>query len=836
MMARALPDFVRLGFQAFLRDWRAGQLRLLLLALMIAVAAVTSVGFLADRAGQVLERDAAQMLGGDLVLRAPRPLPESFEREAAQRGLAVGHTIQFPSMAMHGEAGTLVSLKAVDDAYPLRGALQVSVAPAELGQAVEGGPKPGTVWVDGPLLGTLGAAVGDRLEVGDLALEVAAIIRHEPDRGTQFVNLAPRLLMHASDLPAAGLLGPGSRVHHHLLVAGEPAAIRAFREWLEPRLERGQRLSTLEDSRPEVTRVLERAERFLVLVALMSVLVAAIAVGLAARQYTRRHTDGIAILRCLGAGRGLLLGMLWVEFALVALAGSTAGIALGYVAHYGLVDMLAGWLDTRLPPPTWRPVLQGWASGCLLLLGFALPPLAALRHVPPARVLRRDAMAASARGRWPAYTVAAVSFLVLIAWTSGELSTSLILVLGFAAALVVFALAGMALLWGLGRIRGREGGGLAWRFAITGMARRRGLTLVQLCSLALGLMLLLLLGILRGDLLRSWQHSLPPDAPNAFLINVQPDQRARVEGMITDAGLPRPDLYPLVRARLVSINGRPVHPDDYTDERAQRLADREFNLSVAEFLPASNEIIAGRWLDPQAGELSLEEGVAESLRVEVGDIMRFDVAGRQVDVEVSSLRRVRWDSFEVNFFALLSPAALPDASASYLTSLHIPPSAGALKHEIVQAYPNVTVFDIGVIVAQVRQMLERTVTAVQLLFAFTLVAGVLVLAAALHATRDERMHEVAVMRALGARAELLRAALFRELLLSGAIAGLLAAGASISLAWVLADRVLQVELVSVWWPWPAGLIGGMLAAMLAGRFALAGVLRASPLSTLREVT
>lgn len=834
-MTTAFPFFFRMGLQAFARDWRAGELRLLLLALMIAVAAITSVGFLADRAGQVLERDAAQMLGGDIVLRSAKPLPQAYAEEAVRRGLVVGHTVQFPSMAMKGEASTLVSLKAVDDAYPLRGSLRVSTETGEFAGLAQKGPRPGAVWADNQLLGLLGVGIGDRIGVGDLELEVAGIIRHEPDRGTQFVNLAPRLMMHLDDLPAAGLLGPGSRVHHHLLMAGEGSEVRAIRDWLEPRLERGQRLSTLEDSRPEVTRVIERAERFLVLVALLAVLVAAIAIGLAARQYTRRNTDGVAILRCLGAGRSLLLGMLWVEFSLVALIGSTAGIALGFAAHFGLVDLLSGWLDTRLPPPTFMPALQGWASGCLLLLGFALPPLASLRLVPPARVLRRGTAAVQGR-RWPAYAIAIVAFLVLIAWTSGHLASSLIVVLGFAAAFLLFALVGMALVWALRKCCGGEQGGLVWRFALSGMVRRRGLTLTQLCSLALGLMLLLLLGILRGDLLRSWQQSLPPDAPNVFIINVQADQREGLTAKIADAGLSTPELFPLVRARLVSINGRPVHPDDYTDERARRLADREFNLSVAERLPESNRMAHGRWLDPAASELALEVDMAQSLGVNVGDTMSFDVAGRNVDVHVSGLREVRWDSFEVNFFALLSPAALGTATASYITSLHIPPAAETLKRDLVHTYPNITVFDIGVIVAQVRQMLERAVIAVQLLFAFTLAAGVLVLCAALHATRDERMHEVAVMRALGARADLLRAALYRELLLSGTLAGMLAAAAAIGLSWVLAEYVLQVELVSVWWPWPAGIIGGVLAAMLAGNFALAGVLRTSPLSTLREVT
>ncbi|NLC35676.1 MAG: ABC transporter permease, partial [Alcaligenaceae bacterium] len=594
------PPFFRMGIQAFLRDWRAGELRLLLLALLIAVAAITSVGFMADRAGQVLERDAAQMLGGDLVLRSAQPFSDDFLAEADRHGLVIGHVVLFPSMAMYGNASTLVSLKAVDDAYPLRGALQIAADADDFEGEAQRGPRPGTLWVDQQLLGMLGASLGDSLDVGDMQLEVAGIIRHEPDRGTQFVNLAPRLMMHFSDLQAANLLGPGSRVRHQLLMAGEIPQVHAYRQWLEPRLEKGQRLSTLEDSRPEVTGVIERAERFLVLVALLSVLVAAIAVGLAARQYTRRNTDAVAVMRCLGAGRGLVLGMLWVEFTLVALLGATAGIVLGFLAHYGLVDILAGWLDVPLPAPTWKPALQGWASGCLLLLGFALPPLASLRHVPPARVLRRDDRAGGRRGL--AYAVAALSFLALIAWTSGDLSTSLIVVLGFVVAFGVFALVGLALVWLLNRYRGRYRGGLAWRFALAGMARRRGLTTTQLCALALGLMLLLLLGILRGDLLRSWQQSLPPDAPNVFLINIQPDQTGDVAKMVLQAGLPQPWLHPLVRARLVSINGQPVHPDDYTDERAQRLADREFNLSVAEVLPETNAIVAGRWLDPQAPE------------------------------------------------------------------------------------------------------------------------------------------------------------------------------------------------------------------------------------------
>jgi len=824
---------ILLGIKALRRDWRSGELRLLVLALLIAVAAVTGVGFLSDRVGRALDRDSAQMLGGDLALRSDEPLPAHFLQEAAAQGLQIAQTLQFPSMISSDTASQLVALKAVSAAYPLRGELRLADEPGATGMAHKGAPEPGTIWVDAQLLALLGLKIGDSAAVGDSTLTITRIIAYEPDRGMQFINVAPRLMMNLADLPATGLVVAGSRVNYYLLVAGRPDGVQAYRKWLDANMLRGQRLSTLETNRPEVQRALNRAQQFLVLVALLTVMIAAVAVALAARRFNLRHRDGIAAMRCMGAGRAQISRMLWVEFILLGVIASAGGSAGGYAVHEGLAAVVSPWLGTQLPAASWMPVWQGVATGLLLLLGFAMPPLATLARVPPIRVLRRDAAAAQARP-WAAYLLGGVAFFLLIWWISRDLKLSAVIVLGFLAALLVFAVLAYAMVATLGPARRGALGHPALRFALAGMARRRSLTITQLCALAVGLMVLLLLGITRSDLLQGWQSTLPPDAPNTFLINIQPDQRPALAQRLNGLAGGGISMSPMVRGRLLAINGRPVRAEDYADERAQRLVDREFNLSYTDTMPASNRIIAGRWLDPSRQEVSIESGLADTLGLRVGDTLGFDVAGRPVEVSISGLRKVDWDSFQANFFALMSPAALRDAPATYITSFHVPAEGRGALRDLLHDYPNLTVFDIGSILAQVQHVLDKVVQAVQLLFLFTVLAGVLVLGTALYATRDERMHEVAVLRALGATGRQLTQALRIELLLLGAMAGLLAAFAAVAVAWTLARVVFDFPMALSWWPWAAGVGAGMLAAYLGGGLALSGVLKVPPLVSLRR--
>ncbi|WP_175129785.1 ABC transporter permease [Achromobacter piechaudii] len=824
---------LRLGARMMMRDARAGELRLLVLALVVAVAAVTSVGFLADRVGRALERDAGQMLGADLVLDADEPVPAPFLDQARERGLTLSSTWQFPSMVGAGDGAQLAAIKAVEPGYPLRGALRVADAPFAPDAPTRDIPPEGAVWVDAQLLSLLNLKVGDTLNVGDAHLRVDRVITYEPDRGMQFVNVAPRVLLRASDLPATGLVGPGSRIGYAMLIAGQPDAVAGYATWLNQHLKRGQKIATLESGRPEVRRTLDRAQRFLSLVALLAVLISAVAVALAAGRYMTRHRDGIAVMRCLGAVQTQVSRMLTLEFALVGLFASAAGCLVGFAVHQVLVMLLGSLIDTSLPPPSAIPALQGVLTGLLLLLGFALPALAQLRHVPPARVLRRDADTLSARSAF-GYAVGATGFALLIWWFAGDAKLGAVVAGGFLGAFAVFALVAWLCILGLARVRRLAGGLPALRFALAGVVRRRAATITQVCALAVGLMALLLLTMTRTDLIQGWQRTMPADAPNRFLINVQPDQRQPVIDALTREGLGRITLSPMVRGRLIAINGKPVGPDDYEEPRAKRLVDREFNLSYGDELPSSNKIEQGRWLTPGASEVSLESGLAKSLGLKLGDKMTFDVAGQQVEAAVTSTRRVDWDTMRVNFFAILTPAALADMPQSWITSFYLPPEKASALPALVRQFPNLTVFDVGAILQQLQSVLNEVGKAVQLLFLFTLAAGVLVLSAALTATRDERMREAAVLRALGATRTQLARSQRIELWAVGGLAGLLAAAGATAIAWALSTQVFDFTITLSLWPWLAGIGAGMLGAWAGGALALRGVLRTPPLVTLRE--
>lgn len=824
---------IRLGWAMLRRDARAGELRLLALAIVVAVAAVTSVGFLADRVARALERDAAQILGADLVLEVDAPLEAEVMDQASRLGLTVAQTLQFPSMAMAGDSAQLVSVKAVDPGYPLRGRLRVAPAPFEADAPASGVPAPGTVWADAQLLALLDLKVGDSLKLGEASFTVARVLTYEPDRGMQFVNVAPRVMMGRGDLAATGLVAAGSRIGYALLAAGPPQAIAQFQSWIGQHLQRGQRLATLESGRPEMRRTLDRAQRFLSLVALLAVVISAVALALAAGRFMARHRDGVAVMRCLGASQALVTRTLWVEFAVLGGLASAAGCLADYGVHGLLVSALAGLIETQLPAARSLPAVQGVLTGVLLLLGFALPALARLRHVPPARVLLREETRLPTRGALP-YGLGAVGLALLIWWVAGDLRLAAVVAGGFLAAFAVFAAVGALCVQALAGLRSRLNGLPALRFALAGVVRRRVSTITQICALAIGLMALLLLAMTRADLVDGWRRTIPPDAPNRFLINIQPDQRLAVQDRLLGQGLNQARLWPMVRGRLIAVNDRPVGPDDYDEPRAKRLVDREFNLSYAEAAPEGNRMQAGRWIDPAENEVSLEAGLAKSLGLAVGDKLDFDIAGQTVKVVVAGTRQVDWDTMRVNFFAILSPAALADMPQSWITYFYLPREKAGLLRDLVHEFPNLTVFDVGAILTQLQTVLTEVVKAVQLLFMFSLVAGLLVLATALSATRDERVREAAVLRALGAtRAQLLRAQRL-ELLAVGGLAGLLAAAGATAVAWVLSTQVFDFAISLSLWPWFVGTMAGMAAAWGGGALALRGVLRTPPLVTLRE--
>ncbi|MGV7209002.1 ABC transporter permease [Oxalobacteraceae bacterium A2-2] len=832
------------------RDWRAGQLRFLLVALTVAVAALSATGFFIDRLRSGLERDAHQLLGADVVISADLPVRAEWRAEALRRGLAVTDTVTFPSMASAGQGeqsqSQLAAIKAVGPGYPLRGQLKTTTDPvqAEQSQGQPAGdiPARGTVWADPGLLGAIHTRVGGTIRLGERSFTVARLIASEPDKGASFMNFAPRVMLALDDLPSTNLIQPGSRVGYRLLAAAPTAAqaprAAAFEQWLQAQIKRdnikGVRVESLESGRPEMRATLERADRFLSLVGLLSAMLAAVAVAMAARRFMLRHLDACAMLRCLGLTQNQVSAIYLLEFLLVGLAGSALGVAVGFGGHYVLLEVLGKLVSADLPPPTVWPALQGVATGMLLLVGFALPPVLQLRNVPHNRVIRRE-QGAPRPMALATYGLGLASFGALLYWQAGDPQLALYTGLGFLAALALFALVGWLGLASLKSLRGAIDH-QSWRFAVTSLQRRPGATVVQIVSLALGLMALLVLTVVRGDLMDAWRKATPPDAPNRFIINIQPEQQADIARRLRAAGVAYAPQYPMIRGRLTAVNGRPVTAETYQEDRARGLADREFNLSTMATMQAENKLSAGRWFQDRPGqpEASVEEGIAKTLRWKLGDQLRFDIAGTPVDVTITSLRKLDWGSMRVNFFVIINPAAMTEVSQSWITAFHLPAGQGAVMNALTRDYPNLTVVDVSGLLRQVQAVLDQVVMAVQFLFIFTLASGVLVLYAALMGSQDERVREAGLLRALGATRRQLSQAQLIEFALVGSVAGLLAASGAAAMGWALATWQFKFEWSFSPVVWGAGLLAGAACAIAGGWLGLRNVLRQPPLQTLRE--
>jgi len=830
-----------LGWRTLWRDLRSGELRLLMVAVTLAVAALTSVGFFADRLQGGLQRDARQLLGGDVVLVSDHAPAPRWARQARAEGLDSALTLGFPTMGRapdaQGGATRLVALKAVEAGYPLRGQLRLARdARDRVGEPTRGVPAQGQAWVDPSLLEALALRRGDTLLLGDSALRITELIALEPDRGTGFMSFAPRVLINASDLPATGLVQPASRISWRLALAGPEPAVQRYRAWAEAELAQpgvaGVRLETLDSGRPEMRTTLDRAGKFLNLVALLAALLSAVAVALAARGFAARHLDASAMLRVLGLPQRRIAGAYVTEFALVGLCASVAGVLIGWAVHHVFVALLAGLVDSALPAPSLWPVLLGLGIGLTLLVAFGLPPVLQLAQVPPLRVLRRD-VGALKPASLAVLALGVAGFAALLLAVSADLVLGLIAVGGFAVAVLLFALLSWAAVRLLRRLVHEQRAPRWLVLATRQLSARPAYAVVQVSSLAVGLLALVLLVLLRTDLIASWRAATPADAPNRFVINVMPDQGEAFRATLRAAGVSRMDWYPMFRGRLVAINGRDVNPGDYAEERARHLVEREFNLSHAAEQPAHNRIAAGRWVANEAGAISVEQGLADTLRLKLGDTLRFDVAGTPVEARVSSLRQVDWASMHVNFFAMFPLAEMPEVPATWIAAYRAPGAPG-FDNALVRQFPNITNVDMEQSIAQVQRVLDQVISAIEFLFGFTLAAGLIVLFAAVSATREERAREFAIMRAVGASSALLARVQRAELLGVGLLAGALASGVALAVGWALARYAFDFNWSAPPWVPLAGSLAGALLALAAGWWSLREVLRRPVVQTLRS--
>ena len=828
------------SLQMLLRDWRAGELRVLAMALVVAVASITSVAFFADRVGRALVRDAHQLLGADLVLVSDHSWQAGIAEEIARRGLESARATTFISMAIAGESSVLAGVKAVSGNYPLRGRLRIAPAVNAPDGPAQAGPKPGTVWIEERLVTALATPVGSRLKLGASMLEIAAVLTLEPERGANFFNIAPRLFMNVADVPATGLVRTGSRVSYYLYAAGASEQVTAFETWAKDRMERGQRVDNLESGRPELRIAIDRAQRFLGLTALLAAILAGVAIALGTRRFVERHLDGCAVMRCFGATQGKLLMLFGVEFFLLGLVACAIGTAIGFVAQFFIAEILGGLLRADLPAVSLLPALQGFLVGLVLLLGFALPPLVQLKNVPALRVIRREAGAAS--GSTIAVYCAGLSSLSgLLIWQAGDVGLGVTVVGGFGVAVSVFAaVAWVALRLAASAMVARRVGfsSVALRYGLANLRRHARGNAIQVASLALGLTAVLLLTFTRNDLVDAWRRSSPPDAPNRFLLGIQPDQLAEVKAFFTSRRIAVPELSPMVRGRLTAVNGRKVDESDYAEERARRLVEREFNLSFAEQPPAHNTIVAGKWFAASSPapvqEISVEEGIADTLGWKMGDELTFAVGGESFSARVTSLRKLRWDSMKVNFFVIGPPSLVGRFPASYISAFRLAAGDEPLINDLAARFPNLTVVDVGAALKQAQGLIDQVIMAVEVVFMFALGAGLLVLYSALVATEDERRREAAVMRVYGASRAQVTGSQRVEFLAMGLLAGILATAGAAAIGQLLARRVFELDLPPSPELWIAGPLAGLALLSLNAWLSARKVLSASPALTLRD--
>ena len=860
----------RLAWRTLWRDARAGELRLLVFAVALGVASLSSVSFLADRMNAGLLRDAGQLLGGDAVVVSDQPTPNAFIKQAKNLGLETVTTLSFPTMA-RGETSVedssagksrLIALKVVDDGYPLRGQLKYATTVAntvgsESAHAAQGNkkpitqetkttskkkshlqkiPQPGEVWAEASALDALGLQVGAHLWLGDKRLSVGGVLLQEPDRGAGFMNFAPRVMMHRADLDATGLVQPASRITWRFAVVGEPETVERFVTWAQEHVKlpqvRGVRVESLSTGRPEMRQTLDRAGKFLNLVALLAALLSAVAVALAARSFASKHLDDCAMLRVLGLRQKQIAMSYCGEFVCVGLFASVIGLLLGFCVHFVFVQLLAGLVETALPAATWWPVVYGLATGLTLLLAFGLPPVLQLASVPALRVMRREVGEPKAV-TWVVSAMGLLGFAVLLVVASRDLKLGLMVVGGFAGAVLVFA--GMAwLAVKLLRSCVTEGKSPAWLMLATRqISARPAYAMVQVSALAVGLLALALLVLLRTDLISSWRNATPANAPNRFVINIQPAQSQAFLDTLKQANVSNFDWYPMMRGRLVAVNSQGVSAEDYAEERAKRFVDREFNLTYSDTLPVNNPIVAGEWQPEEPNAMSVDELLAKTLGLKLGDVLRFDIAGLLYESRITSIRHVDWSSMRVNFFVIIPRGQMDDVPTTYIAAFRAPEIQG-FDNNLLKQFPNVTNVDMGAALKQVQGVLEQVVGAVEFLFLFTLATGLVVLFAAVTATREERAREYAVLRALGASNRLLAQVQRAELAGVGALAGFLATSVAVAMGWGLARYAFEFSWSPSPWVPLIGAVVGALLALAAGWWGLREVLSRPVVQTLRQ--
>jgi putative ABC transport system permease protein len=830
--------FLRLGLWLLRRERSNGEWRVLLLALIIGVGSVSTTGFLGDRLKRAMSDQGAGFLGADLLVTSPRPITHwptlpSKSRTLKPSPLAMSQALEFTSMVAKGDAFQLASLRAVDSAYPLRGSVRIAPQPFAASTPRPAQPPPGSIYVAPDLLPLLSASVGDRVQIGDARFTIAGVVAEEPGQLGGVFGFAPRVFMRADEVEKTRVLQPGSRVTYLYQFAGKPDQVAAFSAALKPTLDSTQRLIGSREGVETLRGAFANADRYIQLTALISLLLSVAAIAIAAHRHALRHYDQAALLRCFGATTPQLRTLYAVQLLTLGLLGSLIGVAIGALMQQALALLVLPDAVTRLPTLGLAPVGAAVASGLLALAGASLPALMRLIRVPPLRVLRRD-LPPLPLTAWLSAALSGSALLLLIAWYAGDARLVGLFVGALAALVAVLALlARLALFAGRGVQRMAHG---PLRFGLAQLLRHRFDSTLQLGAFTLALFLVALLALVRSDLIAGWRQQLPPDAPNYFLVNIAPFQQQPVAAYLAQHHLKASALYPMVRGRLTTRNGEPIASTLPPDARDSNSLRRELNLTWTATLPANNVVLSGHWHgNRNVPEISVESGMAERLHLALGDQLGFRVGDQTISARITSIRSVKWDSMQPNFFVIFAPGQLDALPASSIASVYVPPDAASVLPGFVKTFPGVTVLALDKLIANLTAVFDQIIGAIQLLLGFLLAAGMAVVIATLLSSLDARQQEAVLLRTLGAQRAYLATSLWSEFLALGLLAGLLASAcAEIAMA-LIAQRLFELPLHLHPWLWIALPLAGALLVGTSGWLTTRHITRVPPMQSIRAL-
>lgn len=791
-----------LAWQQLRSQWQAGDLRVLVLALVLAVSSITAVNFFTHRIAAHLNNQGGMLLGGDAVIKADRAIPPQYSTEAKRHSLRSSSTLEFASMAINADKNILAEIKAIDDNFPLIGDFGVQFLTERTAQNMRTRPAKGEVWVEPRLANALNLKLDDQLELGAIKLKVAGILLREPSRGGDMFSFAPRVMMHIDDVPATKLLQFGSRVKYQLVLEGNAENLNQYTRKIVPNLQRGERIEDVKTARPEIRSALDKAEIFLGLSAMVTVVLSIVAMLLASAPFVARSQEAAALLRCFGASKENIENIMLIQTALLAAIAGGAGCLLGYLVQFGLAHFAGKLFLESLPAPNLTPIAMGMLLSFTILFAIMLPHIRALKNIPTIQILRRNFVLNTSK-IWMNYlpVIVAITLLIFL------LAKTFKLALAFLAGIFGICLVTGVLAFGLALLLHRASQSKAFDNIIClgmgNLKRRLGLSIAQIVGFSIGAMVLMLLVMIKTDLMQSWQSSLPADAPNRFIINIQQNQVEPLKTFLSQISAIKstPQVFAMVRGRLVEKNGQPINAEMFTEDRAKRLVSREFNLSSAAVMQTDNKLQQGRWWradEAAAPLLSLEHDIAQALNIKLGDTLTYDIAGSKITLTVASIRKVEWDSMRANFFAVTPPKTLTQFSASYMTAFYLPKNQDNVLNSMLQQFPNFTVIDVASIMNQVREIMSKLATAVSFIFVFCVLAGVVVLYAALVATRSARLQEASLLRAFGASRKQVILMLLTEFtsiaVLASIVAVLVASGLNYYLSRYVLDIVYQFNL------------------------------------------